>query len=292
MSSTGGHEIERLGVIGSGTMGHGIAQIAAMAGCSVTLYDVDTALLDGAVERIRANLEKGVELGKVEASVRDRALGAISTTIELGDAAKDADMVIEAAPEKLDLKRAIFAELDAASPPHAILASNTSSLSIAKIAEATGRPGQVVGMHFFNPVHIMKLLEIVRADSTEEWVVRVARAAGEAMGKTPIVVKDSPGFATSRLGLTLGLEATRMLEENVASAEDIDTAMELGYGHPMGPFKLADLVGLDVRLAISEYMHAETGRDFFKPSETLKRLVAEGKLGKKTGEGFYKWDRK
>jgi 3-hydroxybutyryl-CoA dehydrogenase len=292
MRSTGGHEIERLGVIGSGTMGHGIAQIAAMAGCSVTLYDVDTALLDGAVERIRANLEKGVELGKVEASVRDRALGAISTTIELGDAAKDADMVIEAAPEKLDLKRAIFAELDAASPPHAILASNTSSLSIAKIAEATGRPGQVVGMHFFNPVHIMKLLEIVRADSTEEWVVRVARAAGEAMGKTPIVVKDSPGFATSRLGLTLGLEATRMLEENVASAEDIDTAMELGYGHPMGPFKLADLVGLDVRLAISEYMHAETGRDFFKPSETLKRLVAEGKLGKKTGEGFYKWDRK
>jgi 3-hydroxybutyryl-CoA dehydrogenase len=146
-------------------------------------------------------------------------------------------------------------------------------------------------MHFFNPVHIMKLLEIVRAAATEERVVAAARAVGEAMGKTPIVVKDSPGFATSRLGLTLGLEATRMLDEGVATPEDIDTAMELGYGHPMGPFKLADLVGLDVRLAISEYMYRETGSERFKPSETLRRLVAEGKLGKKTGEGFYRWDK-
>jgi 3-hydroxybutyryl-CoA dehydrogenase len=282
-------EIKRFGIIGSGTMGHGIAQVAGMAGYSVALYDVDADVLDAAMDRIRANLEKGVELGKVEPSVRDATLAAISTSTEITEAAAGADLIIEAAPEDLELKRTIFAALDDGAPPHAILASNTSSLSITKIAEATKRPGQVLGMHFFNPVHIMKLLEIVRTEQTDELLIETARAVGVAMGKTPIVVKDSPGFATSRLG---GLEATRMLDEGVASAEDIDAAMELGYGHPMGPFKLADLVGLDVRLAIAEYMHRETGRDFFKPSETLKRLVAEGKLGKKTGEGFYRWDQK
>ena len=283
-------DIKHVGVVGAGTMGHGIAQVAAMAGFAIKMYDVEVAFLDRAVERIRANLEKGVELGKVSPSTRDGAIAAISTTTDLGEVADGADMIIEAAPEDPDLKREIFAKLDAAAPPHAILASNTSSLSITRIAESTERPGQVLGMHFFNPVHIMKLLEIVRTEVTEDRVVAAARAVGEAMGKTPIVVKDSPGFATSRLGLILGLEATRMLDEGVATPEDIDTAMELGYGHPMGPFKLADLVGLDVRLAISEYMYRETGSERFKPSETLKRLVAEGKLGKKTGEGFYKWD--
>jgi 3-hydroxybutyryl-CoA dehydrogenase len=291
MSASGTYRIKEIGVVGSGTMGHGIAQVAAMAGYTVRLYDLDDGLLEKAVERIRANLQKGVELGKVEPGVRDRALSGISTTTDLGIVAKNSDLIIEAAPETLELKRQIFSELDAASPPHAILASNTSSLSIAKIADSTDRPGQVLGMHFFNPVHIMKLLEIVRTEGTEDWAIDSARAAGVAMGKTPIVVRDSPGFATSRLGLVLGLEATRMLDEGVATAEDIDTAMELGYGHPMGPFKLADLVGLDVRLAISEYLYRETGRDFFKPSETLRRLVREGKLGKKTGEGFYKWDK-
>jgi 3-hydroxybutyryl-CoA dehydrogenase len=283
--------IERVGIIGAGTMGHGIAQVAAMAGYSVTLYDVDEPSLQRALERIRANLEKGVALGKVEPDIRDRALAALTTTTELGAAAQAADLIIEAAPEDLDLKRRIFAELDTTAPPHAILATNTSSLSVKKIAEITKRPGQVLGMHFFNPVHIMKLLELVRTEHTEDAVLETARAMGVAMGKTPIVVKDSPGFATTRLGLTLGLEATRMLDEGVASIEDIDTAMELGYGHPMGPFKLADLVGLDVRLAIAEYMYRETGSDRFKPSEMLRRLVAEGKLGKKTGEGFYKWDK-
>jgi 3-hydroxybutyryl-CoA dehydrogenase len=290
MSADKGSRIKRLGVVGSGTMGHGIAQVAAMAGYTVTLYDVEGSILERAVQRIRGNLEKGVELGKVEPAIRDKAIAAISTTTELSEAGVDADMVIEAAPEDTDLKRRIFAELDAASPPHAILASNTSSLSITRMAEATQRPGQVLGMHFFNPVHIMKLLEIVRTDHTDDQTLETARAVGIAVGKTPIVVKDSPGFATSRLGLVLGLEATRMLDEGIATAEDIDIAMELGYGHPMGPFKLGDLVGLDVRLAIAEYMYRETGSDRFKPSETLKRLVAEGKLGKKTGEGFYKWD--
>ena len=284
-------EIKRIGVVGSGTMGNGIAQVAAMAGYAVTLYDVDPAILDRAVDRIRANLETGVDIGKVEPEVRDRALAAISTTTQLSEAADGADLVIEAAPEDIDLKCGIFAKLDTAAPAHAILATNTSSLSVTRIAEATNRPGQVLGMHFFNPVHIMKLLELVRTDYTEEPVLEAARAAGMAMGKTPIVVKDSPGFATTRLGLTLSLEATRMLDEGVASAEDIDIAMELGYGHPMGPFKLGDLVGLDIRLAIAEYMYRETGNDLFKPSETLKRLVSEGKLGKKTGEGFYKWDK-
>jgi 3-hydroxybutyryl-CoA dehydrogenase len=283
--------IERVGVIGAGTMGHGIAQVAAAAGYAVTLYDVDESALGQALARIRANLDKGVALGKVQPEVRDRALAGIATTTELAAAAREADLVIEAAPEDLDLKRRIFAELDAAAPAHAILATNTSSLSVSRIAEATTRPGRVLGMHFFNPVHIMKLLELVRTEYTKDPVIETARAVGAAMGKTPIVVKDSPGFATTRLGLTLGLEATRMLEEGVASVEDIDTAMELGYGHPMGPFKLADLVGLDVRLAIAEYMYRETGDERFRPSETLRRMVAEGKLGKKTGEGFYRWDK-
>jgi 3-hydroxybutyryl-CoA dehydrogenase len=285
-------DIKHVGVVGAGTMGHGIAQVAAMAGCSVRMYDVEQAFLDQAVERIRGNLEKGVQIGKVEASERDLAIAAISTTTDLGKVADGADLIIEAAPEDPKLKAEIFAALDAAAPPHAILASNTSSLSIIRIAESTGRPTQVLGMHFFNPVHIMKLLEIVRTEVSEDHAISAARAIGKRMGKTPIVVKDSPGFATSRLGLTLGLEATRMLDEGVATPEDIDTAMELGYGHPMGPFKLADLVGLDVRLAISEYMYRETGSERFKPSETLRRLVAEGKLGKKSGEGFYKWDEK
>ncbi|UCC82887.1 MAG: 3-hydroxyacyl-CoA dehydrogenase family protein [Gemmatimonadota bacterium] len=282
--------IDRVGVIGAGAMGHGIAQVAVLAGYQVTLFDVNEAALRGGLERIQANLDKGVELGKVEPEERDRALAAISITTTLSDAGKDASLVIEAAPEDLDLKREIFGKLDAASPPHAVLATNTSSLSVTRIAEATKDPGRVLGMHFFNPVHIMKLLELVRTEHTTESTIATARAAGAAMGKTCILVMDSPGFASSRLGLILGMEAVRMLDEGVASAEDIDIAMELGYGHPMGPFRLADLVGLDVRLAVAEYLYRETGSERFKPSETIKRLVSEGKLGKKTGEGFYKWN--
>ncbi len=281
--------VQRVAVIGAGTMGHGIAQVAAMAGYSVKLFDVSSEVLATARQKIHANLDKGVSIGKVDAALRERALAALTATSDLVEAVESADLVIEAAPEDMDLKRRLFSDLDAAAPRHAILASNTSSLSITTIAEATSDAGRVLGMHFFNPVHIMKLLEIVRTEGTDESAVAAARAAGLAMGKTPIVVKDSPGFATSRLGLTLGLEATRMLEEDVASIEDIDTAMELGYGHPMGPFKLADLVGLDVRLAIAEYLYRETGSERFRPPETLKRLVAEGKLGKKTGAGFYTW---
>ncbi len=284
-------QIKRVGVIGAGTMGNGIAQVAAMAGYEVSLYDVHDEILERALARIRANLDKGVQLGKVEPGIRDRALKLVGTTTELSTAASGVDLAIEAAPEDLDLKCRIFAELDRSAPAHAVLATNTSSLSVTRIGEATSDPGRVLGMHFFNPVHIMKLLELVRTERTTDAALELARAAGLAMGKTPIVVKDSPGFASTRLGMILGLEASRMLDEGVATAEDIDTAMKLGYGHPMGPFELSDLVGLDIRLAVAEYLYRETGSDRFKPSDSLKRRVAEGKLGKKTGEGFYKWDK-
>ena len=289
MAKSADHSIEKIGVVGAGAMGHGIAQVAAMAGYQVELFDIDAAALKRALAAVRSNLDAGVERGVVDPSTREAALAALSTTTVLESAASGADLVIEAAPEQLELKRELFAQLDALSPPHAILATNTSSLSVTKIAAATERPGRVLGMHFFNPVHIMKLLEIVQGEETEERAVEIARAIGVAMGKTPIVVKDSPGFASSRLGVILGLEAMRMVEDGVASAQDIDTAMELGYKHPMGPLRLTDLIGLDVRLAIAQYLHRETGSDRFKPPEILERMVAEGKLGKKAGEGFYVW---
>ncbi|MEE9245717.1 MAG: 3-hydroxyacyl-CoA dehydrogenase family protein [Gemmatimonadota bacterium] len=289
MAKSADDPIEKIGVVGAGAMGHGIAQVAAMAGYQVELFDIDAAALKRALAAVRSNLDAGVERGVVDPSTREAALAALSTTTVLEAAASGADLVIEAAPEQLELKRELFAQLDALSPPHAILATNTSSLSVTKIAAATERPGRVVGMHFFNPVHIMKLLEIVQGEETEERAVEIARAIGVAMGKTPIVVKDSPGFASSRLGVILGLEAMRMVEDGVASAQDIDTAMELGYRHPMGPLRLTDLVGLDVRLAIAQYLYRETGSDRFKPPEILERMVAEGKLGKKAGEGFYVW---
>jgi 3-hydroxybutyryl-CoA dehydrogenase len=184
----------------------------------------------------------------------------------------------------------VFRELDHAAPKDAILATNTSSLSIARIAGATHRPEQVLGMHFFNPVPVMPLLEIVRATRTSDATVATAIEVGKRMGKEPIVVRDSPGFATSRLGVLLGLEAIRMLEAGVASAEDIDKAMTLGYRHPMGPLRLTDLIGLDVRLAIAEHLHRELDSDAFRPPELMRRMVAEGALGKKSGRGFYRWD--
>lgn len=282
--------IERVGVIGAGAMGHGIAQVAAMAGYEVRIYDVDEELLDRALRRIRANLKEGVERGKVQPGARDAALGRIALTIHLSEAATGADMVIEAVPEDLALKREIFRELEAAASDGAVLATNTSSLSVTRIAEAVTDPSRVLGMHFFNPVHIMKLLEIVRGERTSDETLARAEAAGVAMGKIPIIVKDSPGFASSRLGIILGLEAMRMVEEGVASAEAIDTAMELGYRHPMGPLRLSDIVGLDVRLSIAEYLQRELGDDRFAPPPILRRKVEEGKLGRKTGQGFYNWD--
>jgi 3-hydroxybutyryl-CoA dehydrogenase len=275
-------------VIGAGTMGHGIAQVAAASGFRVILNDVDHEALARGVRSIEANLDKGIRLGKFTEDDRDRTLQHIHGTTKLDECAA-ADLIVEAAPEKLDLKQNILRQLETASDHPFIFASNTSSLSITEIAAPSKRPEAVVGMHFFNPVHIMRLVEIVVGKKTSDETVQTVRSVGSKMRKETIVVKDVPGFASSRLGVALGLEAMRMVEQGVASARDIDTAMELGYNHPMGPLKLTDLVGLDVRLNIAEYLHHELGSETFRPPEVLRRMVSEGKLGKKTGQGFYDW---
>lgn len=285
-------KIDRAVVVGAGTMGHGIAQVLAQAGIDTTLVDVSQDSVDRGLARIRENLEAGVAKGKVTAAARDAALKNLSGTTQLESALAAADLLVEAIPEDMGKKRELFALADAKMHPAALLASNTSSLSITEIASATRRPEHVVGLHFFNPVHIMKLLEIVKGALTAPAIIDAARALAERLGKTCIVVNDSPGFATSRLGLAVGLEATRMLEEGVASASDIDTAMKLGYGYPMGPLALGDLVGLDVRLAIAEAMFEELGTDTFRPPRLLKKLVRLGHLGKKAGRGFFLYDDK
>ena len=288
IQTSGSQTIETIAVIGAGTMGHGIAQVAGASGYKVFLNDVDREMLARGVQAIEKNLAKGLQLGKLTEDDMDRTLLHIHGTTRLEDCT-EADLIIEAAPEKLELKRGILHQLEAGSNHAFIFASNTSSLSITEIANASKRPEQVIGMHFFNPVHIMRLLEIVVGVNTSESTVQAVAAVGRRMRKEPIIVKDVPCFASSRLGVALGLEAMRMLEQGVASVHDIDTAMELGYNHPMGPLKLTDLVGLDVRLNIAEYLHRELGSETFRPPEVLRRMVNEGKLGKKTGEGFYDW---
>ncbi|MDX1393657.1 MAG: 3-hydroxyacyl-CoA dehydrogenase family protein [Gemmatimonadota bacterium] len=282
--------IRPIAVLGAGTMGHGIAQVLAMSGTPTRLFDIDADALDEAVRRIEANIVKGIERGKVEEPALERARAALTMHDDLATAATGVEAVIEAAPERLSLKQDLLTACADAAGPEALLATNTSSLSIGAIAAAVPGPGRVIGMHFFNPVHIMALLEIVRGAETTDDTVARAREIGDRMGKTSILVNDSPGFASSRLGVVLGLEAIRMLEEGVASAEDIDTAMRLGYRHPMGPLRLGDLVGLDVRLDIARYLHRELGSPRFEPPALLEHMVAEGKLGQKTGEGFYRWD--
>jgi 3-hydroxybutyryl-CoA dehydrogenase len=281
--------IERVAVLGAGTMGHGIAQVCAAVGCDVVMYDINDDAVVAGRSRVASNLEKGIARGKVTEQERDDTLSRLSVTTTVADAARDADLVIEAAPESMAIKEALFTEVDASAPDHAILATNTSSLSIGQIASVVGDATRFVGMHFFNPVHIMKLVEVVWSDQTSDAVVDTAVDFARRLGKEPIVVKDAPGFASSRLGIVLGMEAIRMVEQGVASAEDIDKAMELGYRHPMGPLKLTDLVGLDVRLGIAEYLHETLGSDAFDPPALLRQMVADGKLGKKSGQGFYAW---
>lgn len=282
-------QVHTIAVLGSGTMGNGIAHVAAQVGYDVAMYDIDDGALDVAMNRIRANLDKGVKRGKVSEQVRDAAVARIRTTTDLTDAVANADVMIEAVPENMELKRKLFGAVADAAPAHILLASNTSSLSVAAIAEAVPRPANVVGMHFFNPVHIMKLCEVIHHEGTSRAALACARALGEKLGKTPITVKNVPGFASSRLGIIIGLEAMRMVEQGVASAADIDTAMRLGYGHPMGPLELTDLVGLDVRMHIADYLAQEIGAAF-QPPQILRDKVAAGKLGKKVGEGFYRWE--
>ncbi|MAF64390.1 MAG: 3-hydroxybutyryl-CoA dehydrogenase [Planctomycetes bacterium] len=280
--------IEVAAVIGAGTMGHGVAQVLAMCGIGARLFDVDATAVERGLARVRANLDKGVERGKVEASARDETIGRLAGRADLAEAVEGVQLVVEAVPERIDLKRTIFADLGERLGPEVLLATNTSSLSVGAIAEAARHPERVVGMHFFNPVHIMKLVEVVEGPASGEEAVTTALELATRMGKEPIRVTDSPGFASSRLGLVIGLEAVRMLESGVGSAEDIDKAMTLGYGFPMGPLRLTDLVGLDVRLSIAEYLAGELGERFAPPA-LLREMVARGDLGRKTGRGFYEW---
>ena len=282
-------EIREVAVIGAGTMGAGIAQICAQAGWKTNLFDAFPEGLERGMARIDAFWDKGIARGKTTPEQKAEWSARLHAVGDMAEAVGTADMVIEAVPEIPDLKQSIFADLDRLAPPHAILGTNTSSLSIADIAAATSRPEQVIGMHFFNPVPIMKLLELVRHDSTSDATVAAAEAAGVAMGKTTILVKDVPGFATSRLGVVLGNEAIRMLADGVASAEDIDTAMVLGYKHPMGPLKLTDLVGLDVRRDILLNLQRSFNDDSYAPHPLLEEMVAKGNLGQKSGQGFFEW---
>jgi 3-hydroxybutyryl-CoA dehydrogenase len=279
----------RVAVIGAGTMGHGIAYVAALAGCEVTLTDARADALPQALDKIEALLVGGVKRGKLAADDHVAMRKRIRAEPQIRAAVGDADVVIEAVVEDLAIKQRLFADVERAAPRGALLASNTSSLSIGQIAAAMTQPARLVGMHFFNPVHVMKLVEVVTHGRESGPSVERAVEFARVLGKEPIVVRDSPGFASSRLGVVLGLEAMRMLEQDVASAEDIDKAMELGYNHPMGPLKLTDLVGLDVRLAIAEYLHATLGKPQYEPPKILKEKVKKGELGKKTGKGFYTW---
>ncbi len=280
--------LQRAAVLGAGTMGQGIAQVCAQAGLQVVIFDIADAPLERGMAGVRKMLDKAVEKGKAERADVDAAFERISTSTDLAAACAGADVVIEAVPEKLELKRQVFAAAAAAAGPEALLASNTSSLSIDAIAEGLERPDRFLGLHFFNPVPLMALLEVVHGAATSDATLDLAVGFARRLGKEPIVVKDAPGFASSRLGVAIGLEAMRMVEEGVASAADIDKAMELGYRHPMGPLKLTDLVGLDVRLGIAEYLHSTLGARF-EPPQLLRDKVAAGELGRKSGQGFYDW---
>ncbi len=282
--------VSKVAVIGAGTMGSGIAQVSAQVGWETRLYDTVSSALEDGRNRIEDFWDRGIAKGKTTIEQKNSWSKNLAYSVDLTEAVSDADLVVEAVPERKDLKIAIFKELQALAPSHSILATNTSGLKISEIAAATECPERVIGMHFFNPVPLMPLLEIVCHDGVSEMALGVANDVAEAMGKTSIVVKDVPGFATSRLGVVLGNEAIRMLEEGVASACDIDAAMRLGYGHPMGPLELSDLVGLDVRKDILDSLVEAFGDDSYKPRPLLERLVASGELGKKSGMGIYNWE--
>jgi 3-hydroxybutyryl-CoA dehydrogenase len=282
-------EIRTVSVIGAGTMGRGIAHAAALGGYRTILEDILPASLKRAQSEIRANLDKSVELGKVARTEADAAFGRIEFASSVEDAARAADLVIEAVPEELESKIEIFTLLDKICAPTTILASNTSSLSITEIASVTYRAPRCIGMHFFNPVHKMRLLEVVRALETSEDTIAACVLVGKRMGKEVVVVRESPGFITSRINAMIGNEAFYMLQEGIASAADIDKALKLGLNHPMGPFELVDLVGLDTRLHILEYLHKTLGEKF-RPAPLLVQYVKAGRLGRKSGRGVYEYE--
>jgi 3-hydroxybutyryl-CoA dehydrogenase len=281
-------QVQTIAVIGAGTMGRGIAHAAALGGYRTILEDILPNALRRAETEIRANLDKAVELGKVTAGDANAAFERLEYAGSVDEAARQADLVIEAVPEELESKIEIFTLLDKICRPTTILASNTSSLSLTEIASVTYRAKKIVGMHFFNPVHKMKLLEIVRALETDEETLATAVEVGRRMGKEVVVIRESPGFVTSRINAMIGNEAFYMLQEGVASAEDIDKALKLGLNHPMGPFELVDLVGLDTRLHILEYLHKTLGEKF-RPAPLLVQYVKAGRLGRKAGRGVFEY---
>ena len=282
-------DIKVVSVFGAGIMGHGIAQSMAQQGYTVFLRDISPELIEAGLSGMKKSLQKTVEKGVISQEQAEETLARITTTTDVEEAAKRADFAIEAIPEKLELKKELFRLLDEKCKAEAILATNTSTLSITEIASVTKRPEKVIGMHFFNPVALMKLVEIVKGLLSSDETIEITRKLVLKMGKEPIIVDDSPGFASSRLGLAQYLEASRMLEEGVASIEDIDKGMRLGYGHRMGPFETCDLVGLDARLNNINAMYEATHDPMWKPPKLLKKLVTAGYLGKKTGSkgGYY-----
>ena len=281
-------DISTVGIVGCGTMGSGIAQIVASNGFDVVFVEQDAAAVEAGTARIAANLDRLVQRGRLEQDARDATLARIRGSVDYA-VLVDADLVVEAVPEDMDLKQEVFADIEAATDEDTVIASNTSSLSVTEMASALEHPERAVGLHFFNPPHLMDLVEIVIAEQTDERTEEFAVDYVRDIEKEDVVVRDTAGFATSRLGLALGLEAIRMVEQGVASPADIDEGMEIGYGHPMGPLELTDHVGLDVRLHIAEHLREELG-ERFKPPQSLRRKVRAGNLGKKSGEGYYVWE--
>ena len=276
-------------VLGAGQMGQGIAHISALAGFNTRLYDKDKSTLEAAMAAVEQTLSKGVELGKITNADKAQTLERLTPAMTVEHGVEDAGLVIEAIPEDINLKKDLFRQVADSVPEETVLASNTSSLSITEIASGIPSPDRVVGMHFFNPPHIIKLLEVIRGEKSASEIVDRVCEIGRQMDREVVLISDSPGFASSRLGVVLGLEAIRMLEQGVASAADIDAAMVHGYRHPIGPLRLTDLVGLDVRLAIAQYLHEKLGSSQFEPPKLLQEMVRDGLLGKKSGKGFYCW---
>jgi 3-hydroxybutyryl-CoA dehydrogenase len=277
-----------IGVVGAGTMGSGIAQLAAQNGFDVVIRDIEQELVDEGLARIEENLQEAEEREIIDDAAATFDL--VTGTTDIETVADEASFIVEAAPEEMDIKQAIFEELDEKADPDVILGSNTSSLSITDIASVTDNPERVIGTHFFNPPVKMKLIELVTGHHTSDETLDRMETLADDLGRESIVVDDFPGFATSRLGLVLGMEAARMVQEGVASAEDIDTAMELGYNHPMGPLKLGDYNGWDVRVEVGEYLAEELGADVYRPPQIVKKMVRAGDYGVKSGQGFYNWD--
>lgn len=281
-------EIKKLGVVGAGTMGNGIAQIAAQIGCEVVMRDVEMRFVEGGMKKVEAFLAKSVEKGKLEAKEKDAILGRIKGTVDMADL-KDVDLVVEAVLEDLDLKKSVFKELDEICRPEVILATNTSSMSITEIAASTKRPDKVCGMHFFNPVPLMRLVEIIRGYGTSDETIRITTDLAQRMGKTTVEVKkDSPGFIVNRIMTPHFIEAIKIVEEGIASIEDVDTAVKNGLNYPMGPFELMDLAGIDIAYHVTEYLYKELNKENKWVSPNLmKTMIRSGNLGRKTGKGWY-----